>query len=66
MIYKISFNSDNRPEYRVLMDTMARVGDYCYSSRDFFLDTDKTFEELYSLINGGLIEEIGPSYDLSA
>lgn len=66
MIYKISFNSDNRPEYRVLMDTMARVGDYCYSSRDFFLDTDKTFEELFSLFNGGLIEEIGPSYDLSA
>jgi|GEM_PF-1023628 len=56
MIYKISFNSDNRPEYRVLMDTMARVGDYCYSSRDFFLDTDKTFEEIKH------IDELGNEY----
>ena len=65
MIYKISFKDDNRPDYRVLMDTMARVGDYCYSAKDFFLDTDKTFEEMRSLFNGGLIEEIGPSYNLS-
>lgn len=30
MIYRISFTGE-APDYRVLMDTMARIGDYCYS-----------------------------------
>lgn len=63
MIYRISFTGE-APDYRVLMDTMARIGDYCYSGKSFFLDTDKTYKELKGIFDG-FIEPIGPSYDLS-